>query len=335
MNLLSIFDTSYILKNSKNDRIRAFHGKSIHLKTKQKENMKDLSRRKFIRTGLVSFAGLAVAGPGLLKINLLTETTAVDKVKLGNSGLEVSRIALGTGSKGGSKASNQTRLGMEQFVKMAHHGYDRGVRFFDMADSYGSHQYVGEAIKTLPREKVTLLTKIWTHEDGSDRNVPVRESLDRYRQEMGTEYIDIVLMHCLMSGGWSNNRKHYMDGLAKAKQDGIIKAVGVSCHNWDAMVEAVDNPWVDVIMARINPFQSHMDNTPDVVKELLGKAKKNGIGVIGMKIFGEGRHVSDAEREQSFKFAITEGNTHCMTLGMESITQVNDAVDRVMKIVKG
>lgn len=296
--------------------------------------MKDLSRRDFIRTGLTGIVGVTAACSGLGKLNAAPREAMVDSVKLGNSGLKVSRIALGTGSKGGSKASNQTRLGMEQFVKMARHAYDRGVRFFDMADSYGSHQYVGEAIKTLPREKVTLLTKIWTYEDGSDRNIPVRESLDRCRQEMGTDYIDIVLMHCLMSGGWSNNRKHYMDGLAKAKQDGIIKAVGVSCHNWDAMVDAVENPWVDVIMARINPFQSHMDNTPDVVKELLGKAKKNGIGVIGMKIFGEGRHVSDAEREQSFKFALTEGNTHCMTLGMESIAQVDDAVNRVMKLAK-
>jgi len=290
--------------------------------------MEKLSRRSFLRTGFASFAGLTIIGRGSF-----TPEVTVDKVKLGNSGLHVSRIALGTGSKGGSKASNQTRLGMKKFAAMAHHAYDRGIRFFDMADSYGSHQYVGNAIQSRPREKITLLTKIWTHEDGSDRNVPVRDSLDRYRQEMDTDYIDIVLMHCLMQGGWSNNRKHYMDGLSKAKQEGIIKAVGVSCHNWDAMVEAVDNPWVDVIMARINPFQSHMDGAPDMVKDLLGKAKKNGIGVIGMKIFGEGSHVSDNEREQSLQFALTGANVHCMTLGMETITHVDDAVERVMRLV--
>lgn len=295
--------------------------------------MKKLSRRDFLRTGFAGFAGLTMVRPGSFELTLASEIR-VDKVKLGNSGLDVSRIALGTGSKGGAKASNQTRLGMESFTKMAHHAYEKGISFFDMADSYGSHQYVGNAIKSLPREKLTLLTKIWTHEDGSDKIVPVRESLDRYRQEMNTDYIDIVLMHCLMKGGWSNNRKHYMEGLSKAKQDGIIKAVGVSCHNWDAMVEAADNPWVDVIMARINPFQSHMDGTPDVVKELLGKAKKNGIGVIGMKIFGEGRHVSDDEREQSLRFALTDANIHCMTLGMESTAHVDDAAKRVMRLAK-
>jgi aryl-alcohol dehydrogenase-like predicted oxidoreductase len=295
--------------------------------------MKKLTRRSFLRTGFAGFAGLTIIRPGSFELTPASEVR-VDKVKLGNSGLIVSRIALGTGSKGGSKASNQTRLGMESFTKMAHHAYEKGITFFDMADSYGSHQYVGNAIKSLPREKLTLLTKIWTHEDGSDRNVPVRESLDRYRQEMGTDYIDIVLMHCLMQPGWGKNRTHYMEGLSKAKQDGIIKAVGVSCHNWDAMVEAVDNPWVDVIMARINPFQTNMDGTPDVVKELLGKAKKNGIGVIGMKIFGEGRHVSDPEREQSLRFALTDANIHCMTLGMESTAHVDDAAKRVMRLAK-
>lgn len=294
--------------------------------------MEKLSRRSFISKGLAGFAGLTIAGQGSFNLNLKPEVR-VDNVKLGNSGLSVSRIALGTGSVGGSKESNQTRLGMDKFAEMAHHAYDRGISFFDMADSYGSHSYVGHAIKAMPREKVTLLTKIWTHEDGSERNIPVIESLDRYRKEMDTDYIDIVLMHCLMQPGWSNNRKHYIEGLSKAKQDGIIRAVGVSCHNWDAMVEAVDNPWVDVIMARINPFQSHMDNTPDIVSELLGKAKERGIGVIGMKIFGEGRHVSDNEREQSIKYALTNGNTHCMTLGLESISHVDDAVDRVMRLV--
>lgn len=293
--------------------------------------MKKLSRRSFIRSGLAGFAGLTVLGKGSFNIDLKPEVT-VDKVKLGDSGLNVSRVALGTGSVGGNKASNQTRLGMDMFADMVHHAYDRGITFFDMADSYGSHPFVGHAIKNLPRENITLLTKIWTHEDGSDRNAPVTESIDRFREEMGTDYIDIVLMHCLMQPGWSKNRTHYMDGLLKAKQDGVIRAVGVSCHNWEAMVEAVDNPWVDVIMARINPFQTNMDNTPDVVSELLGKAKQKGIGVIGMKIFGEGKNVTDPEREQSIKFALTKGNTHCMTIGMESIAHVNDAVERVMRL---
>ena len=123
-----------------------------------------------------------------------------------------------------------------------------------------------------------------------------------------------------------------MDGFSKAKQDGIVKAVGVSCHNIDALKEAAVNPWVDVIMARINPFGTNMDGAPEDVKKILATAKENGKGVIGMKIFGEGKHITEDEREQSIRFALTEGNIHCMTLGLESTSQMDDAISRVMRI---
>lgn len=296
--------------------------------------MKQMNRRRFIKSGIFGLAGISVLQSGVANVNLTFPLeTLVDWVKLGESGLITSRIAMGTGTVGYNKASNQTRLGMDHFVKLAHHAYQRGIRFYDMADGYGSMPYVGEAIKTLPRESITLLTKMWTHDNDSDKIEPVAENIDRYRKEMGTDYIDILLMHCMTNGDWSKTRTHYMDGFSKAKQDGIVKAVGVSCHNIDALREAATNPWVDVIMARINPFGANMDGSPEEIKNILAKAKENGKGVIGMKIFGEGKHVADDEREQSFRFALTEGNIHCMTLGLESIAQMDDAIERVMRII--
>jgi aryl-alcohol dehydrogenase-like predicted oxidoreductase len=298
--------------------------------------MKRMNRRNFIKTGVFGLAGMSVLQSGVAGVNLnLPMKTLVDRVKLGESGLTVSRIAMGTGTSGYNKASNQTRLGMDAFVKMTHHAYERGIRFYDMADGYGSMPYVGEAIKTLPRENITLLTKMWTQDDDSDKKESVSDNIDRYRKEIGTDYIDILFMHCMLKGDWHKTRTHYMDGLSKAKQEGIVKAVGVSCHNIDALREAAINPWVDVIMARINPFGTIMDGTPEEIKTILATAKENGKGIIGMKIFGEGKHVTDNEREQSFKFALTESNIHCMTLGLESIAQMDDAIERVMRIAAG
>ncbi len=297
--------------------------------------MSKMNRRRFIKTGVLGVAGLSLSANSIANIgHTLSPETIVDQVKLGNSGLIVSRIAMGTGTVGYNKASNQTRLGMENFKKLARHGYDRGIRLFDMADGYGSQPFVGESIKGLPRDKVILSTKIWTHPDGSDRIESVENVVDRMRQELGSDYIDILLMHCMTSGDWTETRKHYMDGLSKAKQEGKVKAIGVSCHNLEALQKAAESPWVDVIMARINPFGSHMDGDIDVIKGVLAKAQANGKGVIGMKIFGEGKHVSDAEREQSIRFALTEGNVHGMTLGLESIAQMDDAIERVMRNVK-
>ena len=294
--------------------------------------MNKMNRRKFIQTGLTGLAGLSVVGSNAMNLNFtIPEALTVDKVKLGDSGLIVSRIAMGTGTVGGNKTSNFTRLGMEKFVKLARHAYERGITFYDMADSYGTQPYVGNAIKELPREKLTLLTKMWTEEDPNKRE-PVEKTIDRFRLETGSDYFDILLIHCMMKGNWIETRKYYMDAFSKAKQDGIVKAVGVSCHEIGALAEAAVNPWVDVIMARINPFGTAMDGSPDAVKAILKTAKNNGKGIIGMKIFGEGKHVTDEERQQSIQYVLSEGNIHCMTLGMESEAQMDDAIDRVMKI---
>ena len=293
-----------------------------------------MNRRNFIKKGAIGLASVSVLQSGFAGTTFSMATNAnVDKVTLGNSGLTVSRLAMGTGTRGYNKSSNQTRSGMDNFVKLAHHAYERGMRFYDMAEGYGSMPFVGESIKNFPRENMTFLTKMWTQDDGSDKLESVADNIDRYRKEIGTDYIDILLMHCMQKGDWSQTRKHYMDGFSKAKQAGIVKAIGISCHNIDALREAAVNPWVDVIMARINPFGTNMDDSPDVVKEVLAKAKANGKGIIAMKIFGEGKNIKEEEREQSIRFALTQGNVHCLTLGLETVEQMDDAIDRAMRTV--
>ena len=296
--------------------------------------MNKISRRRFIQAGTVGLAGLSVAGKGIAE-NMYSSASEVivDNVRLGNTGLTVSRLAMGTGTRGFNNSSNQTRAGMEHFIKMTHHAYERGIRFYDMADFYGSMPFVGESIKSLPRENITLLSKMLTFEDGSGMNQPVPQLLDRFRKEANTDYFDVILMHCLMQGNWSNTRKSYIDGLSKAKQDGIVKAVGISSHHIDALKEAAESPWVDVIMARINPFGKNMDGTPDEVTPILLKAIQNGKGVIGMKIFAEGECVSDQEREESIRFSVTQKHVHCMTMGLETEAQMDDAIERVMRNV--
>ena len=297
-----------------------------------------LNRRKFLQTGaagLVTFAAL----PTLTRADEANAApsaplTQVPHVKLGNSGLLVSQIAMGTGSIGSNKSSNQTRLGVEKFNALVSRCYEHGIQFFDMADSYGSQPFVGRAIKGLPREKLVLSTKIWTEEDKKKKAEKIPATIDRILKEIGTDYLDILLMHCLMKGGWTEHRSESIAALSKAKKKGRVKAVGDSCHNSDALVEAASSPWVDIIFARINPFGVLMDNKPDKVKEILQKAIANGKGVVAMKIFGEGKCAKTEEREQSIKFALQEVGIRAMTLGMESPAQIDDAVERVVRLAK-
>ena len=295
--------------------------------------MKKTNRREFLQTGAAGLAGLAALSTGFAGYDFAPKDTMIDKVKFGKTGLTVSRVAFGTGSAGWKKESNQTKLGTKKFVELSQYAYDKGIRFFDTADMYGSHPYVREALKVIPRDKVTILTKlmVYNHE-GWYTVEPFQTSLDRFRKEIGTEYFDIFLMHCMMDGNWPKEYRKYMDGISEAKSKGIIKTVGISCHNIEAMAEAAKNPWVDVLFARINHFGAKMDGTPSEVMKVLETAKMNGKGVIGMKVFGMGELIKDDEREKSLNYVIKSGNVHCMTLGLESREQVDDAVSRVMRI---
>lgn len=296
--------------------------------------MEKINRRSFIHTSAVGLTGYAaLATSGLAGQDFVPATATIDKVKLGNTGLFVSRMALGTGSIGGNHQSNPYRMGMKNFVNMARHAYDRGIHFFDTADSYSSYPFVREVFKDIPREKVTLLGKMWTTDDPAKAE-PVDKALDRFRSETGSDYFDILVLHCMMNGKWQEEKKRYIEYFSKAKQNGIIKAVGVSCHNFEALKVAADDPWVDVILARINPFRAHMDGSPAEINAVLERARSNWKGIIGMKIFGNGDKVLDNEREESLTFALKKSSIHCMTLGLQSVAHVDDAVDRVMRIVR-
>ncbi len=297
-----------------------------------------IDRRQFlVRSGGV-IAGLTLAGTisrsaaRELFVARPAGGVMVDRVPLGRSGLTVPRVAMGTGTVGGGAASNQTRLGQEMFSTLFRHGYERGLRFIDTAETYGSIPFAGRAIEGLPRENITILTKMWTQADNSPRVEAVRPKVEGYLQQLGTDYIDIMLMHCMTQGNWNTTRTHYMDGFARVKEAGLVKCVGVSCHNLDALRAAATEPWVDVIMARINPFGTNMDGPPDQVREAIALALANGKGVVGMKIFGEGKNVAEEEREQSIRHAIYEARVPAMTMGFQTVAQMDDAIDRVMRI---
>lgn len=297
--------------------------------------MKKTTRREFLQTSAAGLAGLAAISAGMKDYDFSPSAETIDKVKLGNTGLTISRVALGTGSAGWQNVSNQTRLGYKGFVELAQHAYDRGIHFFDTADMYGSHEYVREALKVIPRDKVSILTKVMVYDqEGWYKKEPFQTSIDRFRSEVNTDYFDIFLLHCMTNGQWSTEYRNYMDEVSKAKEKGILKTVGISCHDLEAMKNAASNPWVDVLLARINNKGPKMDGTPEEVMKVLETARKNGKGVIAMKVFGMGELIKDDQREASLKYVIKSGNVHCMTLGLENKAQIDDAVSRVMRIAR-
>ena len=293
--------------------------------------MAKFTRRHFIGTGLT---GALMASGGLTA--LLAESklpVKVDMVDLGKTGLKVSRMAMGTGTNGWNHASNQTRIGLEKFKLMIQAGYDRGIRFLDTADTYGSHIFVKEAIKMMPREKLTVMTKIWTENLDWHPLQPVDQILERIRQELQTDYLDIVLLHCMTKANWTEDKKRFMDDLSEAKSKGLVKKVGFSAHDFGALRAGVSHEWPDVVLARINNKEIKMDGSPEKIMSLLEIAESKGKGVLGMKIFGCGGLLKEEERMASLNFVVNSKNVHAMTIGCEDASQVHDNVDRLMRVV--
>jgi aryl-alcohol dehydrogenase-like predicted oxidoreductase len=252
----------------------------------------------------------------------LAKFSANDIVTLGSTGIKTSRLAMGTGTVGYDHHSNQTALGVKGLSDLLLNGYDQGLRFFDAADSYGSHPHVAEALKHVQRDKVTVLTKTWARDPAT-----ARTDLDRFRRELGVDYLDICLMHCVTEPDWTERFKGVMDVLSEAKQKGIIRAHGCSCHSIDALRAAAKSPWVEVDLARINPIGSHMDADPETVVGVLRQMKASGKAVIGMKILGQG----DLRNRQSeaIKYALSLGVLDAFTIGAESKAEQEDLLRRV------
>jgi len=248
--------------------------------------------------------------------------SAADTVVLGNTGITTSRLAMGTGTVGSGHRSHQTALGVKGLSDLLLNGHDNGLRFFDAADAYGSHPHVAEALKHVSRDKVTILTKTWARDPAE-----ARADLDRFRKELGTDYIDICLMHCLTEGDWTERYRGVMDVFSEAKEKGIIRAHGCSCHSIEALRAAAKSPWVEVDLVRINPIGSHMDADPETVVSVLREMKAAGKGIVGMKILGQGDLRN--RQDEALKYALSLGVLDAFTIGAESKTEQQDLIRRI------
>ena len=286
-----------------------------------------MKRREFIlgSARLMGTAWLVSRGLGRIVQALPAlprKFTPSETVTLGQSGIRTSLLAMGTGTLGSGHHSNQTALGVKGLSELLLNGYDHGLRFFDCADSYGSHPHVAEALKQIPRDKVTVLTKTWARDAKS-----ARADLDRFRKELGTDYLDVCLMHCLTESDWTERYRGVMDVLSEARQKGVIRAHGCSCHSIEALRAAAKSPWVEVDLVRINPIGSHMDADPGTVVGVLREMKSAGKGIVGMKILGQGD--LRTRPDEAIKYALSLGVLDAFTIGAENKTEQEDLIRRI------
>jgi 1-deoxyxylulose-5-phosphate synthase len=295
--------------------------------------MKQVSRRRFIRDSVVAVGAAAAFSQGLRAAP--SARTATDWVTLGESDVKVTRLGIGTGSRGGRI---QREMGQQEFTRLVRHAYDRGVRFFDTADGYRMHDMLGIALEGIPRDTYTIQTKMrW----GGDPD-PFQD-IDRFRRELKTDYFDTFLLHCTRTADWTQTLQRQMDLLAEAKHRQLIRAHGASCHGLLPLRSMVGCNWLDVAFVRVNHNGAHMDSLTgrdsdhgdrDSAVGSIQKIHQQGTGVIGMKIIGNGDFTKAEDREASIKFVMGLDFVDAVIIGFKSTAEIDEAIERMNRNLK-
>ena len=282
-----------------------------------------MNRRKFLTaTAAMTGAAFLTRWPEAISAEAIKKS-ANDRLTLGPMKIPVTRLAMGTGTNGVGGSSNQTRqMGLGGVADLLQDGFDQGVTFWDSADQYGSHPHLKEGLKRVPRDKVTILTK--THASTEKEAIA---DIDRFRRELGTDYLDILLLHCMTDARWPEQKKGAMAAIAEAQEKGIVRTRGVSCHTLGALKAAAASPWVQVDLARINPAGMIMDSDVSTVLSVLRQMKASGKGIIGMKILGAGG--LSKRVDEALQYALSLDCVDCFTIGSESRRQFHDLVERI------
>ena len=290
------------------------------------------TRRDFLGHAAIGAAGVMTAGAlRNARGQAAGALTATDLVSLNKSAVKVSRLGLGTGSNGGH---DQRQMGQEAFEKMIRHAIDRGVTFLDTAENYrGMHAMLKPVIAQVDREKIQIQAKI---PHGKYDNA--LEAIDQYRAELGTEYFDTLLIHCVMSKDWVEELKPLRDQLDEAKEKGIIRANGCSIHGLPPLNATVASDWGDVRFVRVNPDGVKMDGPTgdwnekgevDQVLPCIRKMHEQGKGIIGMKLIGNGEFTDPETRGRSIDFVMGLDYVDAVIIGCKSIAEVDEAIARI------
>jgi 1-deoxyxylulose-5-phosphate synthase len=289
--------------------------------------MPQISRRHFLKAGVAAGAIAGLHGSSLFA----ERASATDWVTLGKSGVKVTRLAFGTGTFSGKL---QQQLGQKEFTRLVRYAYDRGIRFFETAESYGeSQQMLGIALKGLPRDSYKLMTKVETN---SDRDPLMK--LDELRRNSDTEYFDIMLLHWQHTGTWPVDSERWQDAILEAQSRQTIVTHGASVHGLPALRQVPGNKWLDIAMIRVNHKGAKMDNetdnwdVPGSVAEVVDhvhEARAAGMGVISMKLIGEGSFTDRRDREQAMHFAFRNAGVDCVTVGYKNTAEIDEAIDNL------
>ena len=295
-----------------------------------------MNRRRFLESAAALTGGVLVSqgfpaanAAEAVSASKPAKRSATDMVMLGKSGVKCSRIGIGTGSNSGDV---QRSLGREGFNRLIQYAYDQGITFIDTAESYHNHDWIKDAIKGLPRERLHIQTKM------SGAPEKPLDVLDRFRKELNTDYVDSLLVNYATTNSWHEERKRLLDAFDEAKEKKWIRTKGVSCHGLPALTRATLVPWVEVHLVRLNPmghkvdgktFEWNEQGNVSAVEQEVRAMRAQGRGIIGMKLIGNGDFTKPEEREKSIRYAMQCSLLDAAIIGFKSSAEIDEAIERV------
>jgi 1-deoxyxylulose-5-phosphate synthase len=304
---------------------------------------RSISRRKFIKEVAVSTGIVLVSTCSGELLSQQPTKTAIDQVSLGKTGLKLSRLGIGAGTNSGEL---QRGLGHQGFNDLIRYAYERGITYIDTADAYKTHTWVRDAIKGIPREKLYIQSKA-LYMPGMGKSENPLQMIDRFRKELDMDYIDTLLIHCQIPADWDEQCKVLRDAMEEAKQKGMIRAHGVSTHSLPATTKAASLDWVDVNLVRINPQGEKVDTPKLVVYDKSNEShvpavveqikimRKNGHGIIGMKLIGDGAFVNIEDRKKSLTWVMQSNIVDAVVIGMKNKEEIDEAIMHINNAFAG
>jgi len=196
--------------------------------------------------------------------------------------------------------------------------YELGVTFWDSSDDYGTHPYVARALREVGRDEIVVTTKTY-----ASTAAGARRSLTKALRELRVDAVDIFLLHAVDSAGELESKQPALEALARAKAEGLVRAVGVSSHSREVLARLLGLQAVDVALAVVNRTGSWMkDATPKEMTEAVKRLHRSRRGVYGMKALGSGQVTGQAEVASALRYAFRYPYIHAACVGMTSAAEL-------------
>lgn len=245
----------------------------------------------------------------------------MERVILGDTNIEVSRLCFGSLTM----TPFQANLSIKEGAYLIKYAYDKGINFLDTAEIYDNYGYIKEALKGIQRQDYVIATKSYAY-----TKEMAEESLELALKEIDTDYIDVFLLHEQESIHTVRGHFEAVEYFLKAKDQGKIRAFGISTHRISGALAAKEIKEIEIIHPIVNKYGIgiHDGSIYDMLN-ILKDINHLGKGIYAMKPLGGGHLINSVE--EAFNFVKEIPYLNSIAIGMQSTDEIDANIELMEK----